>query len=234
MAQRKTPLVAGEYYHIYNRGTNRQAIFFDEFDYIRFTELLYLCNSTQGFNYRDNIINKGIDVWSFDRLCRLISVGAWALMPNHFHIYLTEPEYLSSPKVTFGVRKSNISSFMEKLGTAYTKYVNTRHERSGALFGGTFKSVHITNDIQAQYLFAYIHLNPLKLLDIDWQKSGVINTEMAQSFLRQYRWSSYLDHLGIVRKESAILNLEDFPHYLRGQKLDDEIREWFKRGDLLT
>ncbi|WP_206044185.1 hypothetical protein [Geitlerinema sp. P-1104] len=33
MAPRKTPLTPGQYYHIYNRGNNRQTIFFEPENY---------------------------------------------------------------------------------------------------------------------------------------------------------------------------------------------------------
>ena len=33
MPRRKTPLVVGEYYHIYNRGANRAPIFFNDDNY---------------------------------------------------------------------------------------------------------------------------------------------------------------------------------------------------------
>src|SRR6185369_6875081 len=87
MGLRKTPLVKGEFYHIYNRGNGRQQIFFDEDDYQRFVKLLFICNSTKQVNFRDDIIEKKIDAWEFDRGETIVSIGAWVLMPNHFHIY---------------------------------------------------------------------------------------------------------------------------------------------------
>lgn len=89
MAIRKIPLVDGEYYHIYNRGNSKQKIFLDKEDYFHFIKLLYVCNSIKKFKFRDNIIDIKIDAFDFERKESLVSIGAWVLMPNHFHLYIT-------------------------------------------------------------------------------------------------------------------------------------------------
>jgi len=99
MAIRKTPLVRGEYYHIYNRGNSKQMIFLDNEDYNRFIKLLYLCNSKKRVNFRDDIVDKNIYAFDYERGEPIISIGAWVLMSNHFHLYITEPV---SPKQGFG------------------------------------------------------------------------------------------------------------------------------------
>ena len=86
------PLTNSEFYHIYNRGNSQQKIFLDNKDYERFIKLLYICNSIKKISFRDDIVEKGIDAWDFDREEEIVSIGAWALMPNHFHIYITFPE----------------------------------------------------------------------------------------------------------------------------------------------
>ena len=91
MAQRNIPLVPGEYFHIYNRGNSKQKIFLDNKDKDRFVKLLYLSNSTKNINFRDDIIDAKLDVWHFEKGKSLVSIGAWVLMPNHFHIYLISP-----------------------------------------------------------------------------------------------------------------------------------------------
>ena len=122
MGYRKIPLVNGEFYHIYNRGNSRQQIFFDDEDYCRFIKLLYICNSVNKLNFREDIVEKKIDAWDFDRKETIVSIGAWVLMPNHFHIYIT------SPKDRL-LGDNNITIFMRKLCTAYSKYINTKYKR---------------------------------------------------------------------------------------------------------
>jgi putative transposase len=225
MALRKTPLVSGEYYHIYNRGNSKQKIFLDREDYIRFVKLLYLCNSNKNINFRTDIVEKKIDTWKFDREEKIVNIGAWVLMPNHFHIYITE----SSISPSSG-NESKIASFMRKISTAYVKYFNAKYKRTGSLFEGKFKSTHITDDVQAKYLFSYIHLNPIKLIQKDWKDSGLRDKENALKFLNKYKWSSYLDYLGTKRNENLILDTDKFPDYFQTKdKFQLEIIDWISR-----
>jgi putative transposase len=221
MALRKNALVIGEYYHIYNRGNSKQKIFLDDEDYARFTKYLFVCNSSKSFNFRDNIIDVNIDTFDFDRGQKLVSIGAWVLMPNHFHIYLTIP-----PKSDIG-EKNGITEFMRKLSTAYTKYFNAKYERTGGLFEGAFKSTLVSQDIQAKYLFSYIHLNPVKLINPLWKESGIKDKKATLDFLSRYKWGSCLDYFGVVRKEKSILTTTDFPNYFRSVKdFKNEIFDW--------
>jgi putative transposase len=118
---------------------------------------------------------------------------------------------------------------MRKLLTAYVKYFNLKYNRTGGLFEGPFKSVYIENDNQAKYLFSYIHLNPIKLIDSKWKNEGIQNIQKSLEYLDKYKWSSYFDYKGIIRPENKILNLEDFPEYFSNIKdFDREILEWLK------
>lgn len=226
MGLRKTPLVNKEFYHIYNRGNGRQKIFFNYDDYRRFIKLLFVCNSVKQINFRDDIIEKGIEAWDFDRGETLVSIGAWVLMPNHFHIYLTFPEDGLRGE---SERENNISIFMRKLCTAYSKYINTKYERTGSLFEGRFKSVHVVDDIQAKYLFSYINLNPIKLIQPDWRELGIKEKNKTLKFLEKYKYSSYLDLLGVRRSENIIINILPFPEYFSsGKDFQNEILEWIK------
>src|SRR3989344_3688211 len=47
---RKVRIAPGEHYHIYNRGMNKQKIFLDESDYIRFLFCLLYFQSNTTFN----------------------------------------------------------------------------------------------------------------------------------------------------------------------------------------
>ncbi|MBU0999213.1 transposase [Patescibacteria group bacterium] len=226
MSNRKIPLVSGEYFHIYNRGNSKQEIFLNEDDRDRFVKLLYLSNSKKRVNFRDDIIDQKIDAWDFKRGETLVSIGAWVLMPNHFHIYIT------SPKSNLGENENNISEFMRKLLTAYAKYFNTKYKRVGSLYEGTFKSIHIKNDNQAKYLFSYIHLNPIKLIDSKWKENDFCDKNTFLKYLNTYKWSSYNDYRGISREENKILQLSDFPDYFSNIKdFDLEIFSWLQNKD---
>jgi putative transposase len=220
MSLRKENFIEGEYYHIYNRGNSKQDIFLDNQDYDRFVKLLYLCNSTKNINFREDIVEKKIDVFDFDREDQIVSIGAWVLMPNHFHLYtnISQRSFLWEGQMTI---------FMKKLCTGYSMYFNKRHERTGKLFEGAFKSVHIKNDEHAKYNFSYIHLNPVKLIDSKWKENGTKDTKKTLEFLNKYKWSSYQDYKGIKRPENKIILAQDFPDYFSNKKIfEEEIFDW--------
>ena len=225
----KRNFAEGEFYHIYNRGNNKQNIFFNKEDYDRFTKLLYLCNSNKKINFREDIVDKEIDAYDFEREEPILSIGAWVLMPNHFHLYITIP-----PRSDLGKNQRSdlgefggISVFAKKLCIGYSMYVNKKYSRSGGLFEGRFKSVHIENDRQAKYLFSYIHLNPVKIIDHAWKAQGVANKNETLKFLDEYKWSSYNDYKNKKRKESVIISPTDFPDYFSSPKVfKREIFDW--------
>ncbi|HBH71665.1 MAG: transpanse [Parcubacteria group bacterium GW2011_GWC1_42_11] len=224
MGYRKTPLIEGEYYHVYNRGNSKQNIFLDNEDRDRFVKLLYLCNSERGVNFRDDIVDKAIDVWDFNRERAIVSIGAWVLMPNHFHIYVTSK---SLPEDRPRGDESTITEFMRKLSTGYSSYFNKKYNRTGSLFEGRFKATHVSGDIHAKYLFSYIHLNPVKLIDAKWKDNGIKNIPHAVKYLEGYQWSSYKDHAGVNRNENLIISLQDFPEYFASKAaVKNEIFEW--------
>ena len=215
MSIRETDFAQGEYYHIYNRGNSKQKIFHDKGDYLRFISLLYVSNSNQSFNFYDLNRDINFNVYELERKNLLVGIGAYCIMPNHFHILITE-------KVEGG-----ISKFMQKLSTAYSMYYNKKYKRTGGLFEGKFKSQHTSTDQHLKYLFSYIHLNPIKLIQRDWKERGIKNKKEAINYLNKYTYSSYLDFVGEKRIQSKILNIEEFPKYFPNKSsFIEEIFEW--------
>ncbi len=213
MSLRKVSFVKGEYYHIYNRGNSKQLIFRDKRDYARFLGLLFACNSSENFKI-DNL-NKNESLFNASRGDNLVYIGAYCLMPNHFHILLMDRG------------EGNISKFMQKLITAYVMYFNKKYQRSGGLFEGKFKAEHAGTDQYLKYIFSYIHLNPVKLVESKWKEIGIQNRPKVLKFLEQYIYSSYLDYLGMERIEKIILNTSAFPGYFLSKKdFQKEIFEW--------
>ena len=169
MSIRKVNLVNGEYYHVYNRGNSKQKIFHDNEDYFRFISLMYACNSVN--NFRIFTLAKEESPYDFERGKQIVSIGSYCLMPNHFHILITQTE------------ERGISKFIQKLTTAYVMYYNKKYKRTGGLFEGKFKSEHLNNDRYLKYLFSYIHLNPVKLIDTDWKEAGIKDKRKIIKFL---------------------------------------------------
>jgi REP element-mobilizing transposase RayT len=96
-----------------------------------------------------------------------VGILAWCLMPNHYHL---EPD-------TDGRR---LCAMMRDLDGNYARSFNERHDTSGCLFQGPFKSILIEDLAGVAHVSRYIHLNP-----IDLGEPPVT-----------YRWSSCSSYLG--------------------------------------
>lgn len=209
---RKLNFSVEEYYHIYNRGTDKRNIFLDEGDRIRFMKLLYLCNTGKSIVFRDISTS---EAYEYERGETLVDIGAYCLMPNHFHLLIREK------------REGGITKFLGKLSIAYSMYFNKKYNRTGALFESRFKAKHVDFDEYLKYLFAYIHLNPVKIIDPEWKENGIANREVAKQYLATYSYSSYLEYIGTIRKEGEILERIAFPEYfMKPQDFDGFIDDW--------
>ncbi len=144
---RKIKLVEGEYYHIYNRGTDKRNIFVDQKDLLRFWESLFDFNQTEpiGSIYEFSFKKKSGE--ANKKRKPLVQFIAYCINSNHFHFLITP------------LQEKGIEKFMQRLGNGYTKYFNNRHKRSGVLFQGKFKSKHIDSNEYLLHLSAYINAN---------------------------------------------------------------------------
>lgn len=215
---RRTDFAIGEFYHIYNRGTDKRNIFLDQRDYNRFLALLYCCNST------DNVVLR-LEEQPFlkQRKETLVDVGCYCLMPNHFHVLLREK------------CEKGISRFMQKLSTGYTMYFNKRRERNGVLFQGKFKAAHVEEDRYLRYLISYIHLNPVKIIEPRWKENGISGRGKAEKYLNSYAHSSYMDYLDFQRPENVIVSKNIMPEYFNSTfGFKRLVTEWLDtRSDLV-
>ena len=214
MAQRKVLFAPEEYYHIYNRGNSKQTIFHDDADRTRFIQLLFLSNASNPFNTAD--LRKGKGLFEHDRGEALISIGAYIVMPNHFHVLLRH------------VEDGDISKFMQKLTTVYSMYYNAKYKRTGGLFEGKFKATHVATDRYLRYLFSYIHLNCIKLIDKTWRENGLKDKNKALGYLHKYKWSSYLDYAEVKQRTySSVLDKKAFPNYFSSpEAIKKDIFQW--------
>jgi putative transposase len=130
------------YYHIYNRGSDKQVIFVDETDYLNFLKRLKL---VLGLASSSTLNIKPLPPHSFSFL-------SYCLMPNHFHFLIRQNTNVGIPNL------------ISKLCTSYCMYFNKRHKRVGPLFQDTFKAKMVDSDQYLSYLSAYIHNNPAEPL----------------------------------------------------------------------
>lgn len=215
MAYRNTPFAESEYYHVYNRGVEKRIIFLDEEDYRHFLYLMYLCNSERSITLRD----VGM---AFERGKHIVAIGAYCLMPNHFHILIKQ------------VDEGGISNFMKKLLTAYSMYFNRKYKRTGHLFEGVFKSRHVSSDQYLKYLYAYIHLNPAKKIDKNWKEKRTRSKKELLAYVVNSPHSSLAEYLVSPKRifSKNILAPAEFPSYFsRPRDHLEELFDWLNFCD---
>jgi REP element-mobilizing transposase RayT len=125
-------------YHVYNRGVNKQPIFYDKEDYLIFVSLLkkYLLEPILHINDGRRNYHKRIILYSF------------CLIENHYHLLLMQRD-----------RKA-MTEFMRSLMVSYILAFNKKYNRVGHLFQGIYKARLIINDEDLVNVSRYIHNNP--------------------------------------------------------------------------
>lgn len=207
MPYRKEPLVAGEYYHLYNRGVEKRKIFIDRKDSLTFLSILQ-------WYLREDSKRPILSRMPKESLKGYVSLYCYVLMPNHFH-FLVRQE-----------RDEGITKLMHALGTAYVMYFNQRYKRVGSLFQGRFQAKLIKTDEYLLQLSKYIHRNPKEILKLqvalskyqyssypDYLGKGkgkLVDTELILSYYSKE--NSSLSYKSFV--EESGIDRERFPHLL--------------------
>jgi putative transposase len=172
-----------EIYHLYNRGNNKQRIFFSEKNY--------------------KFLLRKIDK-EWKKYCDII---CYCLMPNHFHFILIPNKEACETVELKGMPShlQNLSSTIGKTLSSYTRAINLQNDTTGNLFQKKTKAKCLTNNSDLQpagsnsdYLFTcfnYIHQNPVKanLVSrmVDWPYSS----------FGEY---SYLNNYGIINQKLGL------------------------------
>jgi len=169
----------GEIYHIYNRGVEKRPTFTDKREYERaILSLMYYSFESPSLRLsKALLLNADEKRRFFQKLkekSKITEILAYCLMANHYHLLVRQ------------TKKNGIRKLLTYFGNSYSKYFNTKHKRSGALFQGIFKAVHIEDDEQLTHVSRYIHLNPV---------SSFIVSEKR---LEDYPWSSFPQYTGKV------------------------------------
>lgn len=205
---RKTEFANGEYYHIYNRGVDKREVFSDTKDYERFLLSMNLLNDERDglmLEWRDILrVNPRAKLLDFQELSSRINprveFNCYCLNPNHYHFILKQ------------LRDDGVKTFMHKLSTSYTNYFNVKNDRSGSLFQGPFKAVHIDSNEYLLYLSAYVNKN-----------------NFIHGYNKNDRWpySSLPDYLGerknkLINKNPILKqfnNIEQYKEFLKNNSL---------------
>ena len=190
-------------FHIYNRGTEKRVIFTDYAEYCRFIFLMWVCrigkpkinlSKNETIQAAEAILrgkepNSGLYIKEYFPLIAFIT---WNLLPNHFHFVL------------LSLIEGGISKYMKKIGDAYTKYFNFRHQREGRLFQGPYQSIEIKNPKYFYRLIKYINLNQIELIEPQWKERRIQNWDKTKKFLDSHQWSAHQDFIG--RRHSLLVD----------------------------
>jgi len=199
MPRREIPFAPDVYYHIYNRGNNREAIFFEPDNY------LYFLKKVKTY------------------LVPVADVLVYCLMPTHYHIVGRVKPQTSEVFKTSEV-SDMVSNAMMKLSVSYTKAINKRFQRVGVLFQGQFQAKPVLNSTYLLNLCRYIHANPAKdgiVADISqWQYSNYLEwiqerdgTLVNREFIAEY-FDSPTDYHDFVLD------------YLKSRQLPEDVRRY--------
>jgi len=129
-----------ELYHIYNRGNNKQKIFFAQENYVFFLKKVR------------RFILPHCDIFGY------------CLMPNHFHLLIKSDERTIATKNVAGKEKNILSEGIRHLLSSYTQAINKQNNYTGSLFQQNTKAKPIVKGSRNydQVCLHYIHQNPLK------------------------------------------------------------------------
>ncbi len=125
----------GFYYHIYNRGNNKENIFKEDINYVYFIELIkrYLLET--------------------------IEIYAFCLLPNHFHLLI---KFKETNEISTNAKDKKTHQVLSNMFNAYTKAINKKYNRTGSLFQEHLQRKKVKNEEYLKELVLYIHLNPEK------------------------------------------------------------------------
>lgn len=213
MAERKTPFLVGEYYHIYNRGVDKRKIFFSAGDWKHFQRLLFSCNTSSAIKKASRVQGVSLDK-SRAEGDKLVDIIAYSLMPNHFHLVVREKQ------------EGGISKFMRKLLTAFSMYMNKKYTRTGPLMCRPFRAKHVGSDEYFRWLLSYVHANPIELMEEGWKEKLVKEPKESAEFLNEYLYSSYYDYFIEPNRELGLI--------LSKQSLPIPIQELYSIEEMLV
>lgn len=189
MKTKNSEISIDEFYHIFNRGVEKQPVFLDKRDFVRFLFLiLYFQSPINFFNLsrpvtsfvRSQAFNIDNEKTALVLKSKTVSLKAFCLMPNHFHLLIQE------------IEENGIARYMQRILTAYAKYFNTKYNHNGHVFQGTYRTNHVEDNDQLLYLSAYIHKNPPEYFTYPWSSFS--------SYSKVNPWPKLLDTSDILNQ----------------------------------
>jgi putative transposase len=185
------------YYHVYNRGVNKQEIFLDAQDYKVF------------LSFVKQLLSPDVVVNEFGRsylnLYGKIELNAFCLMPNHFHLLVYQNEI------------DSMSKFLQSLSISYVMYFNKKYDRLGRLFQNCYRASKIDNDSYLRYIPHYIHLNPRQFQTWEYSSLPYFKNKQTATWISPNRVISlfgsaenYVNELNMLIPSAELINSLSF------------------------
>lgn len=130
------PFKEGKYYHLFNRGNNRENIFIENRNYSYFLDKV---------NYY---------------LIPIANIFSYYLLPNHFHMVIQIKEGKNLPSEYQNGKKKLFQAFSNCFNP-YSKSINKAYNRTGSLFQEHLHRVELNTEEYFRDTIIYVHLNPL-------------------------------------------------------------------------
>lgn len=152
---KRAPTATGEYYHVFNRGVDKRKVFTSPDEVSRFLQGMEEFNTIKPIgSIFENSFKKervGVETPSLGNRIpkceQLVEFVSYCVNPNHYHFILKQ------------LTDDGIKKFMHRMGVGYTNYFNNKNKRSGSLFQGKYKIIHIDTNEYLLHLSAYANLN---------------------------------------------------------------------------
>jgi putative transposase len=161
------------FYHVYSRGLNKQQIFRDQADFVKFLRLFE--------RYLSLAESKNEIGISFPNYFNRIELVAFCLMSNHFHLLIYQRQ------------QSAMTQFMRSLLTSYSMYFNKKYKRRGPLFESNYKASLISDDAYLEHITRYIHLNPRNWDAYEYSSLPYYMQQISDEWIRPERIISQFD-----------------------------------------
>ena len=188
--------IENNFYHIYNRGNNKELLFQNRDDYIRFLKMIAT------------------------HLSSACNILCWCLMPNHFHFLIYSDKRSVELKKSGGLMLQTATNAVKISLSSYTKYYNKKYNRTGNLFQQKTKAKLIETGNNPIQVFHYVHQNPwkaglVKLIEewefssfrdyVELRNGNLCNKELATTLLDLQKEKLYEETYNAVVKEFEFL-----------------------------
>lgn len=192
--------LADSHYHVYARGASKLPIFLEEVDFVYFLRLL------ERYLGKKRSISKAGN--AYPNFHDVVVLESFCLMNNHFHLLVYQKSV------------GELTQLMKSIMGSYTRYINLKYKRSGALFESRYKAALITTDEYYVHVSRYIHLNPRrwkrykyssvryyeKSAEPDWLNTTMVLSNFSDrsayvTFMSDYQ--DYRDTVALIKHDLA-------------------------------